>query len=79
MVEVAPKVVEAYNRIYVGHLSWDTTEDGLEEFFLRLCYSIYTLEYGLGIRGITRVWPCGFFGKCIKAEGIKVGSGDLSR
>lgn len=29
----APKMVEGYNRIYVGNLSWDITEDDLKKFF----------------------------------------------
>ncbi|KAH1045679.1 hypothetical protein J1N35_036463 [Gossypium stocksii] len=29
----APKMVEGYNRIYVGNLSWDITEDDLKRFF----------------------------------------------
>ncbi|KAF2318675.1 hypothetical protein GH714_010012 [Hevea brasiliensis] len=28
-----PKIVEGYNRIYVGNLSWDITEDDLKKFF----------------------------------------------
>lgn len=31
--DFAPKVVEGYNRIYVGNLSWDITEDDLKNFF----------------------------------------------
>ncbi|KAE8669243.1 F-box protein [Hibiscus syriacus] len=29
----APKMVEGYNRIYLGNLSWDITEDDLKKFF----------------------------------------------
>ncbi|XVF75384.1 hypothetical protein PTKIN_Ptkin13bG0184000 [Pterospermum kingtungense] len=29
----APKMVEGYNRIYVGNLSWDITEDDLKKLF----------------------------------------------
>ncbi|KAG6758386.1 hypothetical protein POTOM_038731 [Populus tomentosa] len=29
----APGIVEGYNRIYVGNLSWDITEDDLKKFF----------------------------------------------
>ncbi|XP_039037383.1 protein gar2 [Hibiscus syriacus] len=29
----APKMMEGYNRIYVGNLSWDITEDDLKKFF----------------------------------------------
>ncbi|WOL16277.1 28 kDa ribonucleoprotein, chloroplastic [Canna indica] len=31
--DFAPEVVEGYNRIYVGNLSWDITEDDLRKFF----------------------------------------------
>ncbi|XP_065870827.1 phragmoplastin interacting protein 1 [Euphorbia lathyris] len=31
--DFAPKIVEGYNRIYVGNLSWDITEDDLKLFF----------------------------------------------
>ncbi|KAI9128030.1 hypothetical protein K1719_001023 [Acacia pycnantha] len=31
--DFAPKPVEGYNRIYVGNLSWDTTEDQLRSLF----------------------------------------------
>jgi nucleolin len=31
--EFAPKIVEGYNRIYVGNLSWDITEDDLRKLF----------------------------------------------
>ncbi|KAK4579067.1 hypothetical protein RGQ29_028939 [Quercus rubra] len=31
--DFAPKIVEGYNRIYVGNLSWDITEDELRKFF----------------------------------------------
>ncbi|KAB5544235.1 hypothetical protein DKX38_012347 [Salix brachista] len=32
----APGIEEGFNRIYVGNLSWDITENGPEESFLRL-------------------------------------------
>ncbi|XP_062000348.1 phragmoplastin interacting protein 1 [Rosa rugosa] len=31
--DFAPKIVEGYNRIYVGNLSWDITEDELRKLF----------------------------------------------
>ena len=31
--EFAPKIVEGYNRVYVGNLSWDITEDDLKQLF----------------------------------------------
>ncbi|KAJ6325304.1 hypothetical protein OIU76_012397 [Salix suchowensis] len=31
--DFAPGIVEGYNRIYVGNLSWDITEDDLKKFF----------------------------------------------
>lgn len=31
--DFSPQVVEGYNRIYVGNLSWDITEDKLRNFF----------------------------------------------
>lgn len=31
--DFAPVMVEGYNRIYVGNLSWDITEDDLKKFF----------------------------------------------
>lgn len=31
--DFAPKIVEGYNRIYVGNLSWDITEDDLRKLF----------------------------------------------
>ncbi|OAY72130.1 protein gar2 [Ananas comosus] len=31
--DFAPQIVEGYNRIYVGNLSWDITEDDLRNFF----------------------------------------------
>ncbi|KAF2318695.1 hypothetical protein GH714_010148 [Hevea brasiliensis] len=31
--DFAPKIVEGYNRIYIGNLSWDITEDDLKKFF----------------------------------------------
>ncbi|KDP29869.1 hypothetical protein JCGZ_18444 [Jatropha curcas] len=31
--DFAPKIVEGYNRVYVGNLSWDITEDDLRKFF----------------------------------------------
>ncbi|CAL9007984.1 unnamed protein product [Prunus brigantina] len=32
--DFAPQIVEGYNRIYVGNLSWDITEDDLKKLFL---------------------------------------------
>ncbi|KAL6619781.1 hypothetical protein ACP70R_034920 [Stipagrostis hirtigluma subsp. patula] len=31
--DFAPKLIEGYNRIYVGNLPWDITEDDLKRFF----------------------------------------------
>eukprot|EP00262_Sarcandra_glabra_P019445 TRINITY_DN732_c1_g1_i1.p1 TRINITY_DN732_c1_g1~~TRINITY_DN732_c1_g1_i1.p1 ORF type:complete len:473 (-),score=134.96 TRINITY_DN732_c1_g1_i1:219-1637(-) len=31
--DFAPKIVDGYNRIYVGNLSWDISEDELRKFF----------------------------------------------
>lgn len=31
--DFAPEIVEGYNRVYVGNLSWDITEDDLKMFF----------------------------------------------
>ncbi|EXB65318.1 28 kDa ribonucleoprotein [Morus notabilis] len=31
--DFAPEIVEGYNRIYVGNLAWDITEDKLKNFF----------------------------------------------
>lgn len=31
--EFAPPIVEGYNRIYIGNLSWDITEDNVRKFF----------------------------------------------
>lgn len=31
--EFAPPIVEGYNRIYIGNLSWDITEDDVRKFF----------------------------------------------
>ncbi|KAL5716909.1 hypothetical protein ACHQM5_010013 [Ranunculus cassubicifolius] len=31
--DFAPKIIEGYNRVYVGNLSWDITEDDLRKFF----------------------------------------------
>ncbi|KAG8084567.1 hypothetical protein GUJ93_ZPchr0010g10680 [Zizania palustris] len=31
--DFAPKMIEGYNRIYVGNLAWDITEDDLKKFF----------------------------------------------
>ncbi|OVA18283.1 RNA recognition motif domain [Macleaya cordata] len=31
--DFAPKIVEGYNRVYVGNLSWDITEDDLRNLF----------------------------------------------
>ncbi|XP_026426802.1 protein gar2-like [Papaver somniferum] len=31
--DFAPKIVEGYNRVYVGNLAWDITEDDLKQLF----------------------------------------------
>ncbi|XP_006653974.1 RNA-binding protein 34 [Oryza brachyantha] len=31
--DFAPKMIEGYNRVYVGNLAWDITEDDLKRFF----------------------------------------------
>ncbi|KAF0924089.1 hypothetical protein E2562_008414 [Oryza meyeriana var. granulata] len=31
--DFAPKMIEGYNRVYVGNLAWDITEDDLKKFF----------------------------------------------
>ncbi|KAJ7975852.1 RNA-binding protein CP31B, chloroplastic-like [Quillaja saponaria] len=56
----APKVVDGYNRIYVGNLSWDVTEDELRKLLLGLQYIIYTFWHGQGNWGIQRICPCRF-------------------
>ncbi|KAK4284129.1 hypothetical protein QN277_001001 [Acacia crassicarpa] len=43
--DFAPKPVEGYNRIYVGNLSWNTTEDQLRSLFLSC--SISSIRLGM--------------------------------
>ncbi|KAK8950374.1 hypothetical protein KSP40_PGU020173 [Platanthera guangdongensis] len=31
--DFAPEIIDGYNRVYVGNLSWDITEDALKQFF----------------------------------------------
>ncbi|KAK9283575.1 hypothetical protein L1049_011823 [Liquidambar formosana] len=40
-----PEIVEGYNRIYVGNLSWDITEDDLRKFFSDC--SISSIRFGM--------------------------------
>lgn len=43
--DFAPEMVDGYNRIYVGNLSWDMTEDDLRKFFSDC--SITSIRFGL--------------------------------
>lgn len=43
--DFAPKPVEGYNRIYVGNLSWDITEDQLKSLFSNC--SISSIRFGM--------------------------------
>ncbi|MED6207854.1 hypothetical protein PIB30_039490 [Stylosanthes scabra] len=43
--DFAPKIVEGYNRIYVGNLSWDITEEELKKFFSNC--NIASLRFGM--------------------------------
>ncbi|KAJ0046940.1 hypothetical protein Pint_06233 [Pistacia integerrima] len=43
--DFAPKIMEGYNRIYVGNLSWDITEDDLRKF-LSDC-KISSIRFGM--------------------------------
>ncbi|XP_059628182.1 phragmoplastin interacting protein 1 [Cornus florida] len=42
--DFAPAIVEGYNRIYIGNLSWDITEDELRKFFSGC--SISSIKFG---------------------------------
>lgn len=44
-LDFVPKIVEGYNRIYVGNLSWDITEDDLRKF-LSDC-KISSIRFGM--------------------------------
>ncbi|XP_010067372.2 protein gar2 [Eucalyptus grandis] len=43
--EFAPPIVEGYNRIYIGNLSWDITEDNVRTFFSGC--SISSIRFGM--------------------------------
>ncbi|TKY50653.1 28 kDa ribonucleoprotein [Spatholobus suberectus] len=43
--DFAPEILEGYNRIYVGNLSWDITEEELRKFF-KSC-NITSLRFGM--------------------------------
>ncbi|XP_057733503.1 phragmoplastin interacting protein 1 [Arachis stenosperma] len=43
--DFAPKIMEGYNRIYVGNLSWDITEEELRKFFSNC--NIASLRFGM--------------------------------
>ncbi|KAH7667793.1 nucleolin protein [Dioscorea alata] len=43
--DFAPEIVEGYNRVYVGNLSWDITEDDLRNLFSDC--SITSLRWGM--------------------------------
>lgn len=43
--DFAPEILEGYNRIYVGNLSWDITEEDLKKFF-KNC-NISSLRFGM--------------------------------
>lgn len=43
--DFAPEILEGYNRIYVGNLSWDITEDELRKFFSNC--NITSLQFGM--------------------------------
>ncbi|XP_057979476.1 phragmoplastin interacting protein 1 [Malania oleifera] len=45
MSDFAPEMVEGYNRIYVGNLSWDITEDDLKKLFSSC--SISSIRFGM--------------------------------
>ncbi|CAM0957864.1 unnamed protein product [Alopecurus aequalis] len=42
--DFAPKMIEGYNRMYVGNLAWDITEDDLRKFFSDC--KISTIRFG---------------------------------
>jgi nucleolin len=50
----APGIVEGFNRIYVGNLSWDITDDGLRKFFSDC--KISSIRFGN--RGVPWLWSC---------------------
>lgn len=43
--DFAPAMVEGYNRVYVGNLSWDLAEDDLKKFFSDC--SISSIRFGM--------------------------------
>lgn len=43
--DFAPEIVEGYNRIYVGNLPWDITEDELRKFFPRC--NVSSIRFGM--------------------------------
>lgn len=43
--EFTPPIVEGYNRIYIGNLSWDITEDNVRKFFSDC--SISSIRFGM--------------------------------
>ncbi|KAE9611604.1 hypothetical protein Lal_00011478 [Lupinus albus] len=43
--DFAPQILEGYNRIYVGNLSWDITEEELKKFFSNC--NITTVRFGM--------------------------------
>ena len=43
--DFAPEILEGYNRIYVGNLSWDITEEELRKFFSNS--NITSLRFGM--------------------------------
>ncbi|XP_027366419.1 33 kDa ribonucleoprotein, chloroplastic isoform X1 [Abrus precatorius] len=43
--DFAPEIMEGYNRIYVGNLSWDITEEELRKFFKKC--KITSLRFGM--------------------------------
>ncbi|XP_048135323.1 phragmoplastin interacting protein 1 isoform X2 [Rhodamnia argentea] len=43
--EFTPPIVEGYNRIYIGNLSWDITEDDVRKFFSDC--SISSIRFGM--------------------------------
>lgn len=56
--DFAPKIVEGYNRIYVGNLSWDITEEELRKLFSDC--KISSINFGMdketgGFRGYAHV------------------------
>ncbi|RVW49404.1 hypothetical protein CK203_080220 [Vitis vinifera] len=43
--DFAPEMVEGYNRIYVGNLPWDITEDEVRKFFSRC--NVSSIRFGM--------------------------------